>query len=340
MVDLDDFTLGWICALHVELAAATCLLDERFDMPPINSQDVNHYTLGRIGQHYVTIACLPDGIYGSNLAAKTATNMFRTFKKIRLALLVGIGGGFPSPSHDIRLGDVVVGRPGMLQFDIGKSSDRGGFRPVGTLVQPPKALLDATFALESQHTLEQPKFLDYAAESVAGYPRTKHIWSYPGIEHDLLYMNNYHHSTNSDCSQSPRPLTTPKVHYGLVGSFNYVIKDGEMRDRTGKEHGILCFEMEAAGLMSDFPCLAIRGICDYADSHKNKTWQPYAAGMAAAYAKELLLLSSPNKVGSAVPAIDHLELDVNENKNDDLGSTSKAHHPSTTPVRDEDEKVD
>ena len=51
---------------------------------------------------------------------------------------------------------------------------------------------------------------------------------------------------------------------------------------------MLCFEMEAAGLMNNFPCLVVRGICDYADSHKNKQWQPYAAATAAAYAKELL----------------------------------------------------
>ena len=42
--------------------------------------------------------------------------------------------------------------------------------------------------------------------------------------------------------------------------------------------------------MNDFRCLVIRGICDYADSHKNKTWQPYAAATAAACAKEILSL--------------------------------------------------
>jgi hypothetical protein len=46
--------------------------------------------------------------------------------------------------------------------------------------------------------------------------------------------------------------------------------------------------MEAAGLMNDFPCLVIRGICDYADSHKNDCWQRYAAAAAAACAKEIL----------------------------------------------------
>jgi hypothetical protein len=48
--------------------------------------------------------------------------------------------------------------------------------------------------------------------------------------------------------------------------------------------------MEAAGLMNDFPCLVIRGICDYADSHKTKEWQGYAAAVAAAYTRELLLV--------------------------------------------------
>lgn len=46
--------------------------------------------------------------------------------------------------------------------------------------------------------------------------------------------------------------------------------------------------MEAAGLSNGFPCVVIRGICDYADSHKNDQWHPYAAAVAAACAKELL----------------------------------------------------
>ena len=64
------------------------------------------------------------------------------------------------------------------------------------------------------------------------------------------------------------------------------------RDRLAKEHGMLCFEMEAAGLMNQLPCLVIRGICDYSDSHKNKLWQGYAALTAAAYAKRLLSVVS------------------------------------------------
>ncbi|CAG8342501.1 unnamed protein product [Penicillium nalgiovense] len=64
--------------------------------------------------------------------------------------------------------------------------------------------------------------------------------------------------------------------------------------------------MEAAGLMNDFPCLVIRGICDYADSHKNKEWQGYAAIAVAAYAKELVLVVPIDQVKTTPTARDTL----------------------------------
>ncbi|KAI9736970.1 MAG: hypothetical protein M1834_000559 [Cirrosporium novae-zelandiae] len=67
---------------------------------------------------------------------------------------------------------------------------------------------------------------------------------------------------------------------------------------------VLCFEMEAAGLMNNFPCLVVRGICDYADSHKNKRWQKYAAATASAYAKELLSIIPKVKIEETDRAID------------------------------------
>jgi hypothetical protein len=75
----------------------------------------------------------------------------------------------------------------------------------------------------------------------------------------------------------------------LIASGNQVIKSGWKRNQISRElGGVLCFEMEAAGLMNEFPCVVIRGICDYADAHKNKEWQEYAAAVAAAYTKELI----------------------------------------------------
>jgi nucleoside phosphorylase len=88
----------------------------------------------------------------------------------------------------------------------------------------------------------------------------------------------------------------PTIHYGLIASANQLMKDATVRDKLVAEKDVLCFEMEAAGLMNQFPCLVIRGICDYSDSHKNKEWQGYAAMAAAAYAKDLLCRVPPNKV--------------------------------------------
>jgi nucleoside phosphorylase len=88
------------------------------------------------------------------------------------------------------------------------------------------------------------------------------------------------------------PLT-----YGTIALGNQVMRDAAQRDKVSSElGGVLCFEMEAAGLMNSFPCLVIRGICDYADSHKNKRWQPYAAAVAAEYAKESLSVIPPAEV--------------------------------------------
>ncbi|KAL6410262.1 uncharacterized protein AUP68_06677 [Ilyonectria robusta] len=95
--------------------------------------------------------------------------------------------------------------------------------------------------------------------------------------------------------RKPRDTT---VHYGLVASGNQVIKDAAFRDKLNEDLGgqVLCVEMEAAGLMNNFPCIIIRGICDYADSHKNHSWQEYAAAVAAAFAKELLEYVQPSDV--------------------------------------------
>ncbi|GKZ75546.1 hypothetical protein AnigIFM56816_000199 [Aspergillus niger] len=86
-----------------------------------------------------------------------------------------------------------------------------------------------------------------------------------------------------------------RVHYGLIASGNFVVKDARARDALGKEfeEDILCVEMEAAGVVDLVPCIVVRGICDYADSQKNKDWQEYAAMVAAAYARILLESLSP-----------------------------------------------
>ncbi|CAD0043169.1 unnamed protein product [Aureobasidium pullulans] len=144
--DLSKYTIGWIAALHIELAAATVMLDKEHPKLPYDERDPNQYTLGRIGGHNVVIACLPAGQTGTSAATAVATQMLNKFKSIRIGFLVGIGGGVPSPKADIRLGDVVVSLPdmghgGVVQYDLGKAEAKGHFRRTGHLNTPPKLLL-------------------------------------------------------------------------------------------------------------------------------------------------------------------------------------------------------
>lgn len=76
------------------------------------------------------------------------------------------------------------------------------------------------------------------------------------------------------------------------------MKDALVRDRLAAGMDVLCFGMEAAGLMNYFPCLMIYSICDYSDSYKNKEGQGYAVMAAAAYAKDLLYWIPPAKIGA------------------------------------------
>jgi len=105
----------------------------------------------------------------------------------------------------------------------------------------------------------------------------------------------------------------PKVHPGTVASADTLMKNGAERDavyqrvKSQRKADVLCFEMEAAGIVKNWPCLVIRGICDYSDSHKNDAWQNFAAATAAAYAKDLLLKIQPEVVERAPLASDVLD---------------------------------
>lgn len=111
----NNYAVGWVCALPIEVAASRGMLDEVHVDLDLAQGDKNIYTLGRIGEHNVVIACLPGGSTGVAPAARVAEDMLRSFPRIRFGLMVGIGGGAPSPNRrpneDIRLGDVVVSIP-------------------------------------------------------------------------------------------------------------------------------------------------------------------------------------------------------------------------------------
>lgn len=325
----QNYTVGWICALTTESVAAQAFLDEKHDPPAeVALQDNNAYTLGKIGRHNVVIAVLPDGEYGTSSAATVARDMVHTFPNIRIGLMVGIGGGAPSPKHDVRLGDIVVsaprdGRGGVTQYDFGKAIQDQEFLETGFLDQPPTLLRTAIAALRGTYESDGHQIEENVQEVLQKKVRLRKKYSRPPTASDRLYITEYsHRNPKEDCSQlcgdDPSMLIPRRprnaedgeddvtVHYGLIASANRLMKDARIRDKFATEKGVLCFEMEAAGLMNHFPCLVIRGICDYADSHKNKEWQGFAAMTAAAYAKDLLRQISPTKIEAETRIHDHL----------------------------------
>lgn len=325
---IDEYHVGVVCALPREMTAARAMLDSEHEPLKINdARDNNSYVLGRMSQHNVVIACLPAGIYGNNAATTVAKDMLRTFTGLRFGLMVGIGGGIPSPQNgrDIRLGDIVVSQPdgtfgGVVQYDLGKNFGQGRFKRTGSLNSPPLLLLTALASLQSKSGLQDSPVPQYLAEMNQKYPSLKDEgYTSPGVGMDHLHCSQCDPSQwwwflwlllswlcpllrCSLCENGivPRPSRNnkgPVIHYGTIASGNqvHVVKDARERDQLGQEFNALCVEMEAAGLMNNFPCIVVRGICDYADSHKNDAWQRYAAATAAAYAKSLLQHVTPGK---------------------------------------------
>src|SRR3989440_4432885 len=142
----QNYHVGWICAVQTEYVVACEILDEEYPtLPNISPYDDNIYTFGRIGRHKVVIACLPKGKYGHTSAASVARDMLRSFTSIRFGLMVGIGGGAPSPKHDIRLGDVVASSPvgGVAHYEFGKTIQNQKFERTGALNAPFTMLLTA-----------------------------------------------------------------------------------------------------------------------------------------------------------------------------------------------------
>ncbi|RVD86966.1 uncharacterized protein DFL_005216 [Arthrobotrys flagrans] len=297
----EDFIVGWICALDVELRAALAVLDEVLPEPPFHRLrgDKNVYKYGRIKNHYVVIACLPAGRPGAESASVVATYLKLTFPNVierGFGLLVGVGGGAPNlqRGHDIRLGDIVVSRPNnsrsaVVQYDFGKAMQGGGFLEQGnSRLQPPPRILLST--IEKIQSGNPAPFRNNLRDNAHHLGERDHIFQYPQSPDQLFEATCLHNASSQigTCARCDltkrvlRPQRRPdhlEIHYGTIASGNQVMKDGVKRDLISAQTGALCFEMEAPGLllMDAFPCLVIRGISNYADGHKNDNWQAYAA---------------------------------------------------------------
>ena len=326
-MDVSQYTIGWIAPLALELTAARAMLDEDF-----GSTSVDEYTYhgGRIGQHHVVMAVQPR--MGTDAASDLAARMCSAFKNIKCFFVVGIGGGLesygpPGAVSQIVLGDVVVSVPsgkhgGVVRYDSGAWTGDGRLETSGHTNGPPMFLLNVVNTLRSDHTMSSgsviPASLRAMRSKISGGEERK--FEDQGATNDRIFNDSFPHPAelrNQDCgiccdfSQAKtrhdrgpaafRDLDTPRIHYGNIGSSNQLQISAKKRNQCQEEHGIICFEMEGAGVIQTHPSLVIRGICDYSDSHKNKIWQPYAAATAAAYAKELLYALPASRIAE-VPA--------------------------------------
>ncbi|PVH92326.1 hypothetical protein DM02DRAFT_605485 [Periconia macrospinosa] len=322
MASRDDYAVGWVCALPIEVAAAKAALDCVHDnLPPNrNSDGNNNYILGRLQGHNVVVAYPNSGECSKTSLADVATQLHASYTSIRFNLMVGIAGGVPDTKEDIRLGDVVVGKstagwPGVVQYGV-----------KGERTETP-LLLAAMGKAETAAIFSESKMSQYISEIVQKDPVT---FARPGPEEDVLLEPNYDHATIesqkrgcSHCdpgsvrSRQPRGIQEPIVHYGLIASSHHLTRHGATRDKFAHKHGVLCFETEATGLRDAAQYFVIRGICDYTDSHRSDLWHAYAAATAAAYAKEVLsfiptvsktIPLATNLYAEATPVLDALLL--------------------------------
>ncbi|EJT76560.1 hypothetical protein GGTG_06478 [Gaeumannomyces tritici R3-111a-1] len=350
MADTTDpkiYTIGWICAIETEFLAAQIVLDEAFshkDTPAVGDRDDNSYVFGRIESHNIVVAVLPHKQYGTTRAATVARDMVNSFPNVRVGLMVGIAGGVPyGKERDVRLGDVVVSCPdgsgagGVIQFDFGKNTQNQTFRLTGHLNQPPEPLLMAVAGLKTKYRRYGHKLDEKVKQALdgevakTGIVETREELGLPLDPSDRLYQCDFTHEqckggtcgdSESEIKRDPRKVIRGSsflIHYGLVGSSNSLVRNAVVRDRLAQDQGILCVEMETAGLANHFPCLAIRGICAYSDTHTNDKWQGFAAMMAAAYAKDLIKSLPPKRVDKQKPLADALRSEVQK----DIGAVKQ-----------------
>lgn len=242
MADPNDYIVGWISAITPEYVAARAFLDEKHENPECLPRDSDTYTLGRIGKHNVVISVLPIGEYCTSSAARVAQGMLHSFPNLRICLMVGSGGGAPSPKHDIRLGDIVVSVPdnnghgGVSQYDFGKIIQGEGFQSTRFLNQPPTALLAAVNGLKAEYESEGHELEGAINAVLKKKSRLGGTYKRPDEDSDKLYQSHVVHDQNNEatceeaCGNEPSKLVVrpdrtddednPMVHYGLIASAN------------------------------------------------------------------------------------------------------------------------
>lgn len=288
--------------------------------------DTNAYDFGRCGRHNVIVVTLPGE--GKVNAAGAAQSLKMSFTSIKLALLVGVCGAIPfkKDGTEIILGDVVISEI-IVELDHGRQYP-DSFRRKDTILdvpgRPNEEILGLLRRWKTPLLLE--KMREETRNHLTALLMHPHLnANYPGPMEDKLFRSDYihmHHMhcitcdwpdyvcdqalvsscANLQCDESmlvyrrrleeiqrlPTGIPTPAIHFGSIGTGDTVMKSAQHRDKYAQSENIIAFEMEGAGVWDKINCLVIKGVCDYADSHKSKNWQDYAAAAAASVMKVVL----------------------------------------------------
>jgi nucleoside phosphorylase len=304
-LNFEDYTVGWIAVLPIEAEAALGMLDNEHNghFESVRGDDYI-YTGGDINGHNVVIATWPVGQnYGVGSAAALVNQVKSRFPNIWFALLVGVAAGLPNISpkdpgkkRDIRLGDVLVCVPGqasvgIVQYDLGKDTE-DGFLLNGRQAETPAIVRSAigNIQLRKKKPFKAGNifsgylaaFQEKAEDSRFSCPSQQDDQLFNGvIEEDKLVQKLVERPARNE-------LERTQVWYGNIGSGNSLMRNPQRRDELRDMYDLVGLEMEAASVMNTLPTGVIRGVCDYGDGQKNKVWQPYAAAVAAVYAKGIL----------------------------------------------------
>lgn len=310
VLDPACYCVAWIAPLEIEARAALLLLDKRHrGRFPLERGDDYIFHAGDMCGHNIIVATLPAGQeYGTGSAAALASQVKKFFPNLWFGLLVGVAAGLPRPTgdppRDIRLGDVLVALPegdsaGLVAYDLGKETARDGFQLLRfghVLATTEVVVRSAIGSIKLEAPNDVDMFLRYY-DAIKDKEHAGGTFADPGQDRDTLY--EYDDGGDREVVRSRRPETRrTRVWYGSIGSGEKLMKNAQKRNELRDRYNLIGLEMEAAGTMNRIPVGVVRGVCDYGDQHKNKDWQPYAAAMAAAYAKAVLKQIPPRIVPS------------------------------------------
>jgi nucleoside phosphorylase len=289
--------------------------------------DAIWYRTGRVDRHNIVLTCLPGiGIGSAASVASSLQARFPKIGLALLVGVCG-GVPFPSEETEIILGDVIISNK-VVKYGFGQQyPDRFQPKGLVKETLGPSDR-DVQAFLKGLETNKMHRQLqDYLLKYLQGLQQHLNgKWKYPDTTQDQLFQASYRHKHYHlhpdilcpcmNCQSSSDPICdkalendckklgcrgkpvqrsrlradepNPQVYFGSLASADIVMKSGEHRDQLAGAEKVIGFEMEGAGICDIFPSVIIKGVCDYADSHKNKTWQDYASATAASCAKAFL----------------------------------------------------